>query len=257
MPDYPNQQGQNRPAPVRHALNDFANRLVGTTRLEGAPRPPSIGFDIARGGISITANTNVQGDDDYGRIKAILPLAEVTRLFILLERASRMDPGSHEELVIAQNEYVPETHKREMRHRMTIRVGRDDAGVVYFEVASWKRTRPVVRLQMLPSTLFRRNSSKTPQIPLDKLSEETALAWARSMASLVPVAYGMQYIPPKERPVGGYQGQGQSQGQNPYRGNTNQGGNYPPRQSQAPAPAPASAPSQGSYAHDEFDDLPM
>lgn len=278
MSDYGNnrntggpQQQANRPAPIKHALNDFRFRLMGRERLEGAPKPPTLGFNIVKDGVALNAYTNVQGDDDNGRISGELPLQELFLFIDMLRGAARLAPGTHEEMAIAANEFNRQSNKREVRPRLSLKVGKNDAGVVYLAVASWKRSRPVVMIEMLPSNLIRLVDGQGNPAPADKVSERYASAWAQSLATLVPVVLNSHYIPPKDLPPrdgqaagGGGYGGGQGGGGNSYGGGGNNYGGQRPAgggyQQQAPAGNQGGyqAPSGGGgFAGGGMDDLPM
>lgn len=218
-----------RPDRVQHALNDFRFRLIGSQRLEGGTRPPSLGFNIVKDGLSLNAYTNVQGDEDNGRISATLPLQDVMLLVTLLERADKLQPGEHRELKLAATEFDRNTNgPSQPRLKMTLRIGRNDRGVIYLAVASWKNTRPVITIDMVPSNLLKLFDSQGNQAPADKVSELYSVAWAKSLNQLVPLMLGMHFVPTPPKNPGGQQGGGgggQSGGQgNRGYGNQNSGG---------------------------------
>lgn len=216
-----------RPERARHSLNDFRFRLTGE-RLEGATKPCQLGFDIDRDGIRFTGFTNVQGDKDNGMIRASLSLTDAAFVATLLEQAPRLAPGTHREVVIAGNVFDRQKNTRSMRQQATLHIGRKDDGVIYIAYASWERTRPVVKIDMLPSNFIRLVDPATGQpAPADKVSELMAIAWAKSMVEMFPMVMNQEYARVNEKFLsqqaagggqrqggggGGYNGGGQRQG---------------------------------------------
>ncbi len=263
---YNNAGGAPKKERPKFALNDFRFRLTGQTRLEGGERPPVLGFDIDQEGISLNAYTNVQGDDDNGRINATLSLQDSLLIVIMLEKAEQLSPGAHEDLAIANRRWDRQANRMgEPKLAMTVRVGRNDRGVIYIQISSWKRTRPVITIDMLPSNLVRLLDERGQPAAADKVSEKYALAWALALSKLLPQTAHDHYTPPKPRaaPEGGYGGNrgGQGGGGGNYGGGQRapsggQGG-YPDQQ-RAPQAAPA---NRGGYDRpaptDYSEDLPM
>jgi len=252
MADGNYQQRNNAPKKERaqHSLNDFRFRLTGK-RLEGATKPCQIGFDIDRDGLKVTAITNVDGDKDYGKIHAVIPLADSMVLMTMLERAPRLPPGKHEELAIAGGMYDHASGSRKVKHMANIRIGRRDTGVIYITVSSWESTRPVVSVDMLPSNFVKLIDMEGNPAPADKVSELWAVQWSKWLSALFPVVLNAQYETLNAdflaRSRSGAPGGG-SGGDNAYpRGNTNTGGGRP-------TPAPAG--NSGGFNFDG-DDLPM
>lgn len=235
---------------VPYALTDYKYRIVSQERLEGGTRPPTIGFRIRRDGVAIVGYTNVQGDEFDGKIEAMLDPADAMYLPQMLERAVRLQAGTHEGLAIAARRYDQENRKwSDPRPSATFRVGRDDDGVIYLSMASWKRTRPIIKIALIPSELLRHLDGSDQPLTPSQASERTALTWASSLRAMLPLALTMNYVPPKPR--------GESQGGN--RGGYNGGqraGGYEQRRESTPAPAPSPAPSSGPGGY-EYDDLPM
>lgn len=247
---------------VQHALNDFRFRLIGSRRLEGGIKPPTLGFNIVKDGLALNAYTNVQGDEDNGRITATITLPDVMLLVTLLERADKLQPGEHRDLQFSATEYDRAANTQSQpRLKMTLRVGRNDRGVIYLSIASWKRTRPVVVIEMLPSHLTKLIDSQGNPAPADKVSELMSVSWATALCQLVPLIMATHYVPtpPKNPPGGGQGGYGGGGGGNRQQGN--QGGGYGNRDSgQDRGPAPAAAGYQapaGDYASGYDDNLPM
>lgn len=218
-----------RPDRVQHALNDFRFRLIGQQRLENGTKPPTLGFNIVKDGLSLNAYTNVQGDEDNGRISATLPLQDVMFLVVMLERADKLQPGEHRELALAATEFDRNANgPSQPRLKMTLKVGRNDRGVIYLSVASWKRTRPVIVLDLVPSNLTRLIDGQGSPAPADKVSELYSVAWAKSLNALVPLMMGMHYVPTAPKNNGGGQGGGGYGGGNQggYSNQSNNGGGY-------------------------------
>lgn len=215
----------NYPEPIKHALNDFAFRVMGTRPLEGGTRPPSLGFDVRRDGILFRAYTNVTGDKDKGEIKAYLHYQYAMMVPILLERAVSFAPGKSQDLIIANENWDRQANKRVPRHALTLRFGRNDRGVVYLGIESWENTRPKIYLDMVPSSLIKMAEAGHP-VAVDQVSELMALAWARSFMTLLPAVYAQQYVPPKPKKDGGNSGGGNNGGGYGGGGNNNQGGGY-------------------------------
>lgn len=218
--------------PMKHtALNARTTRLIGTKRLDGAPRPPEMSFNIVAKGIAFTVFTNVKDDEDYGKIGAVLNFQDAMMLPILLEQSVRMAPGTFQTLSIAVDKYDANTRQWSSKPAMQIKIGRDDQGVIYLDVASWKRTRPVPHFELLPSNSIRLTRENGDMIPNDKLSELGALRLARVLSTLIPISYVMDFVPPKERPAqgngGNYGGNDGGSGNHSYNNNRsygNQGG---------------------------------
>lgn len=241
----------NKPDRPRYALNDFKMTLQGV-RAEGGLKPQGIRFEIDSEGVRIIASTGIDGDEDYGQIKATVSLQDAFMVMGLLEMAPRrFHPGKHEDVAIAGGMYNRQTNKREVKHQMTLRVGRTDAGVIYLQVASWKTSRPKVTVEMLPSNFARLIDQDGSPAAGDKVSELVAVQYAKMMSSMMPLALTTEYsrvmgesdARKAAKAAGGGQGGGGGGGYN------NGGGNR-----QAPAPSPA--PSGGGF---DFggDDLPM
>jgi hypothetical protein len=221
-----NNQRQERP---KFALNDFRFRVTGE-RLQNASRPCAIGFDIDRDGIQFTAHTQVEGDDDYGRIRASVSLQEAFAVTVLLEKALRMQPGKSMPVALAGNVWNRNANKREVKHQATLFIGRDDQGVIFIRMKSWKDTRPTVTCQLLPSNFFKLIDEESGQpAPADKVSEIMALSWAKALTQMLPIAFNSEYARVNaaylEKSRQGGQGGGQGGG---YRGgnggNNNRGG---------------------------------
>jgi hypothetical protein len=241
-----------------HALSDFKYRLVGKDRLEGGIRPPTISFKVRRNGIAIVGYTNVQGDEKDGQIEAMLDLNTAMYLPQMLERAIRLQPGTHEGLAIAAEVYDQETRKwKEPRLAATLRVGRDDDGVIYLSLASWKRTRPIIKIAMVPSELAKFLDGSDQPLPASVASERYALLWARSLGAMFPTGYTVNYVPPQPKGEGGagapgggrsYGGGGGNRGGNNYNSDRGKGGGQ-----QSAPPATGSS----NYGSGDYDDLPM
>lgn len=195
---------------VQHTLNDFRYRIVGQTRMEGATKPPSLGFNLVKDGIALNAYTNLPGDEDNGRISATLSLPDSMMLVIMLERAEKLAPGSHEELAIAQNEFDRASNSRKPKHSATLKIGRNDRGVIYLGVSSWKRTRPVVTIELLPSNLLKLIGRDGQPAPADRVSELMAASWARSLSFVINMV-GNDHYKPLEMKNNGGGGQGGGQ----------------------------------------------
>lgn len=237
---------------VPYALSDFKYRIVGRERLEGGMRPPSISFRVRRNGIAIVGYTNVQGDDQDGQIVAELDLTSAMAIPQLLERALRMQPGTHEGIAIAAAQFDRDARKwKEPRLQATFRVGRDDNGVIYLSLASWKSTRPVIKLALVPGELIKHLDGSDQPLPDSVASERTAQLWARSISEMFPLGYTVNYVPPQ--PKAGGQAGGYSRGQG---GGGHGGGNYGNRGGSQGQSQPAAS-HQDSYGSDYGDDLPM
>jgi hypothetical protein len=215
---------------VNHALNDFRFRLVGQQKLEGAAKPPSLGFNVMKDGLALNAYTNVQGDEDNGRISITLPLPDVMLLVTMLERADRLAPGQSNDLALAATEFDRQANgPSQPRLKMTLKIGRNDRGVIFISIASWKRTRPVITLDLVPSNLVRLIDSQGNPAPADKVSELYSVSWAKALSSLVPLIMNDHYVPPKPRDPpagGGNQGGGYNQGGGQQQNRGQQGSNY-------------------------------
>lgn len=252
---------------AQHALNDFRFRLIGQRRLEGGTKPPTLGFNIVKDGLALNAYTNVQGDEENGRISATLPLQELMLFVTMLERCDKLQPGGHSDLDISATEFDRQANGPSApRLKMKLRLGRNDRGVVYLEISSWKRTRPIITIEMLPSNLVRLIDGQGNPAPADKVSELVALGWAKSLCQLVPLVMNQHYVAPPPRPNsggGGYQnrqsggnrggnGGGYGGGGNGGNGNGgNGGGGYGGGNSQQRTP-PAT-----DYSAGYDDNLPM
>lgn len=272
---------------AKHILNDFRFRLVSQNRLEGGTRPPNIGFDVTIDGLKIVGNTNVQGDKDNGLIRATVPLGDAMLLITLLERAERYQPGTGEDVVIAENVFDRSTNTRKPKHVATLRVGKNDRGVVYLQFSSWERTRPVIAIDMLPSNFVKLIDSQGNPAPMDRLSGMYAASWATSLAQMLPLTFHAEYPRLKHEDDekraqrqaqrgqgggqggygGGQRGYGNQQGGNAGYGGGNSGGGYgggqqsnygnasAPAPQNAPVPQNAAANAGGFGGYD--DDLPM
>lgn len=245
MADGSYQKPQYKTERPRYALNDFKMTLQGK-RAEGGLKPQGIRFEIDAEGVRVIASTGIDGDEEYGQIKATIPLQDAFFVMGLLEAAPRrFHPGKHEDVAIAGGMYNRQTNKREVKHQMTLRVGRNDAGVIYIQVASWKSTRPKVTIEFVPSNFLRLVDQEGNQAPGDKVSELMVVQYAKMMSNMLPLALTTEYARVQgERDARKAQSQG--------GGNRGGGGNYGGNQSQAAAPASNS----GGF---DFggDDLPM
>ena len=233
---------------AKHSLNDFRFRLVGQ-RLDGATKPCNLGFDIGRDGIEFTANTNVEGDKDYGRIRFSVSLQDAFFIMTVLERAPRLQAGKHETIAIAGAVWDRQSNSRKVRMQANMKIGRNDAGVIYIAVSSWETSRPTVMIEMLPSNLVKLVDPEGNPAPADKVSELMAVAWAKSLSEMLPMVLNQEYArvnadflakQSQGRP-GGQQGGGGGQQQSG-------GGGYT---------APASGGNQGYGGGFDGDDLPM
>jgi len=234
MADGNNYQRNNANPPkerAKHSLNDFRFRLVGQ-RLEGATKPCNLGFDIGRDGVEFTANTNVDGDKDYGRIRASVSLQDAFFIMTILERAPRMAPGKHETIAIAGASWDRQSNSRKVRLQANMKIGRNDAGVIYLSVGSWENQRPIVMIEMLPSNMLKLVDSDGNPAPADKVSELMAVAWAKSLSQMLPMVFNQEYARvnadflAKQRAPGGggQQGGGQQQSSGGGQSTPNRGG---------------------------------
>jgi hypothetical protein len=228
--NYGNKSGYNGPRkePAKYALRDYEFRIVGR-RLEGAARPCSIGFTVTREGVAFTAYTNIEGDQDDGKIVAPLTIQDAMLAMVYLENASRLSPGSHNQIVVAAKVWPKRSEERkkpEIKHQATIIIGRNDHGVIYVEMRSWRNGRPPVVIDMLPSNFVRLIDKEGNQAPADKVSEAVAVSWAKTLSAMMPLAYTTEYA----RTHGGSENAGQGGGGNRgsgngnYRQNNNDGG---------------------------------
>jgi len=253
MADGQNRNFQREVTP--YALSDFKFRIVGKDRLEGGARPPTLAFRVRRSGIAIVGYTNVQGDEQDGQIEALLDLNTAMYLPQMLERAVRMQPGTHEGLAIAAETYDREAKKwREPRPSATFRIGRDDDGVIYLSLASWKRSRPVIKIALIPTELTKFLDGSDQPLPPSVASERTALNWAKSLSAMLPLGYTVNYVPPAPRgQSGGNGGGGRSYGGGGQRNQGGNGGGYQERSGGGQSSGGGS-----SYGGDNYgDDLPM
>lgn len=237
----------------KHALNDFRFRLVAQQRLEGGNRPPTIGFDVSHEGVRVIGYTNVQDDKDRGVIRATISLQDAMFLITLLERAERIEPGAHDDIPIAESVYDRASNSRKPKMVATLRIGKNDHGVIYLGLSSWERTRPVIQIDMLPSNFIKLIDRNGNPAPLDRLSALYAVGWAKALSQTIPTVYSLEYPrmnaeyeerrAQKQQQRGGQGGQGGGG----YGGGNYGGGGYNAA-APAPAPAPASSYNQNSYA---------
>lgn len=174
------------------ALNDFRFRVVGP-RLQGSPTPCTIGFDMAKGGVRFNAFTNIPDDEDHGVIRAELSLQDSFLVVTMLEEATRLAPGTSNELAVAAAVFDPKTRTRTLRPSATIRIGRDDSGVIYIRMASWKSTRPIVMIPLIPSNIARLGDGRGNLAAPDKVSELVALSWAKALSEMLPATFIREY----------------------------------------------------------------
>lgn len=174
------------------ALNDFLFRVIGQ-RLQGSPNPCAIGFDMGKHGVRFNAFTNVPDDDDSGVIRAELALQDSFLVVTMLEEATRLAPGTSNELAVAASIYDPKTRARTLRPQATIRIGRDDTGVIYIRMASWKSTRPIVVIPLIPSNMARLGDGRGNLAAPDKVSEMVAMSWAKALSGMLPTTFIHEY----------------------------------------------------------------
>jgi hypothetical protein len=224
--NYGNKSGYNGPRkePTKYALRDYEFRIVGR-RLEGAARPCSIGFTVTREGIAFTAYTNIEGDQDDGKIVAPLTLQDAMLAMVYLESACRLAPGKHNQIVVAGKIWPKRSEERkkpEIKHQATLVIGRNDHGVIYLEMRSWRNGRPPVVIDMLPSNFVRLIDSEGNQAPADKVSEAVAVSWAKTLSAMMPLAYTTEYA----RTHGATGSAGGADGDQRQGNRGNGGGNY-------------------------------
>jgi hypothetical protein len=251
MADGSYQKTQYKTERPRYALNDFKMTLQGV-RAEGGLKPQGIRFEIDSEGVRIIASTGIDGDEDYGQIKATVSLNDAFLVMGLLESAPRrFHPGKHEDVVVAANAYNRQSNKREVKHQLTMRVGRSDAGVIYLQIASWKSSRPKVTVEFLPSNFLRLIDQEGNQAPGDKVSELVVVQYAKMMSTMLPLALTTEYAriqgEKDARKAAAPGGGGQGGGGGGNYGGGNRGGG----QSQPAAPAGGGGFDFGG------DDLPM
>jgi hypothetical protein len=241
----------------RYALNDFRMTLQGK-RAEGGLKPQGVRFEIDADGVRIIASTGIDGDEDYGQIRVNMSLMDASLVMSLLEAAPRrFHPGKYEEVAVATSQFNRNSNKRENKHQATVRIGRNDAGVLYIQIASWKTSRPKVLVEFLPSNFIRLVDQEGNQAPADKVSELMVVSYAKMMCEMLPLAFTNEYARVQgERDARKAQG-GQGGGN---RGGG--GGNYQRGQGGGGgSPAPSPAPSGGGYSGGDYDfggdDLPM
>lgn len=250
MADGSYQKPQYKTERPRYALNDFKMTLQGK-RAEGGLKPQGIRFEIDAEGVRIIASTGIDGDEDYGQIKATVALQDAFFVMGLLEAAPRrFHPGKHEDVAIAASAYNRQSNKREVKHQMTLRVGRNDSGVIYLQAASWKASRPKVTIEFLPSNFLRLVDQDGNQAGGDKVSELMVVQYAKMMCGMLPLALTTEYTRVQsERDARKAQAsQGGGQGGGNRGGGSNYGGGG---QSQPSAPAGGGGFDFGG------DDLPM
>jgi hypothetical protein len=243
----------------RYALNDFKMTLQGK-RAEGGMKPQGVRFEIDADGVRIIGSTGIDGDDDYGQIRGNVELKDAFLLMGVLESAPRrFHPGKYEEMAVAAMQYNKSSNKREAKHQVTIRIGRNDAGVIYIQMASWKSSRPKVTVEFVPSNLIRLVDQEGNQAPADKVSELMVVSYAKMMCEMLPLAMTTEYARVQgERDARKAQGGGGNRGGGGgnYQRGGGGGGNYG-----GGSPAPSPAPSGGGYSGGDYDfggdDLPM
>lgn len=206
---------QNRQPRKLNALSEYKLRLIGDP-VNGAKRPPTLGFSVNKNQPQIDVRTNVEGDKDYGRISAKL---DTPTFFAILAAVQQMAepgtaPGTKQMFKNKATRFLNGRRSDPMLDT-TVIIGRDNDGVVFIGVTSWEKERPIIKFPFRPSQMHEMVDGTGAPAPLSKISELFARGWCIAMGALVSEILHAEYVePPPRDNAGGGRPQGGGQGGN-------------------------------------------
>ena len=202
--------GPNNPTPRKpNALSEYKLRIVGDP-VNGAKRPPTLGFSVNKNQPQIDVRTNVEGDKDYGRISAKL---DTPTLFLLLADLEQVAAGPADvKKTLAASNFRFINGKRSDAPMLDSKVvyGKDKEGVVFIGVMSWEQGRPIIKFPFRPTNLYSlSNSDGSAASPAD-VSVAMCRGWVKIITQIVGQILVDEYVepPPRDDSRGGGGGGG-------------------------------------------------
>lgn len=223
-----NQQQRGTPR-KKTALDEFKLRLVGEP-VNGAKRPPTLGFSIVKNLPQIDVRTNVESDKDYGRISAKL---DQPTFFAVMELINKAIEGPNDSKTVVKNfahRFINGKRSDPMLDSQIV-VGKDASGVVYMGVMSWEKERPIIKFPFRPSQYAKFSNSDGTEMSLADVSVLYGKGYLKMLHGLIPLVLASEYVEPPPRDpqqggggYGGGQGGGNRGGYNGGQGGGNRGG---------------------------------
>jgi len=215
-----------RPAPPKKtAIDEWKIRLSGE-QLNGGNKKPTLAFSVVKNQVRINVKTNVEGDKEYGLIRAAMDSPTFFALLVELQNAIDA-PGEYKAYIKNQN-YTFYQGKRSESPTLvsTTILGKDANGRVYLTVTAKDRPKPIFYFAstFFHSVLKADGSSYTE-------AEDSVLyakAFVTLLTGLTPAVLANEYIEPDTSNFGNNNGG--------YNNNNNNNGGNNNQSSSAPAP---------------------
>lgn len=199
-----------------NSFDDYKRRLLGQkVGTDPNNKRPNLTFKVRNNLPLIDVKTGVSNDDDHGRISAKFPtIDDFEAALFVLEEIIQGPNNTKEAIQIKAKKFVQGKMSDPMPDA-TVLMGKDENGVVWIGVTSWKKERPVVRFPFVPDDLMQYKHGDGRPWEAGELSVVIAKGMLRRVRAMLPFAYFHEYTQPKPRD----NGNGQSGG-----GNRNYGG---------------------------------
>jgi uncharacterized membrane protein YgcG len=179
------QQQQLPPAVVN--MFSVMNGWLFADPVEGGKKRPTLRVGVFGNQPRITVRTNVDGDQQHGKIEFKTDLATFAAATNYIERLSRNEPGLDPVMkFVYQDDFVAGKKLDSVMPLTTLQVGRDEAtGRIYIACISGQSSRPRIRFFFGPSKYHDIRLGDGSQASQKLMSECYAAGWAKPAYDLV------------------------------------------------------------------------